>query len=195
MKKNCFILIISVLLASCSKDQMDRTIFIPDEDDSNLPAYTEWGYNSFGAEYEREYFLVSNKIVPCKITYKNNELQFLLSGTIKNDRTKMSLLFTFQSPEIRDFKELIQFHDYKINLADSSATVTIMQDGKNDTTINVIDGSLYFKRAQLLNIDDKVNRVILSGIFDIRFLQNGFPASISNGRFDVGITKDVFLAN
>ena len=195
MKKVCLTLIISFLLVSCSKDPMDRTIFIPDEDDSNLPAYTEWGYNSFGAEYDREYFLASNKIVPCKITYKNNELQFLLSGTIKNDRTKMSLLFTFQSPEILDFKELTQLHDYKIDLADSNASVTIMQDGKTDMTVDVTEGSLYFKRVQLLSIDDKANRVILSGLFDIRFIQSGFPVSISNGRFDVGITKDIFLAN
>jgi len=182
------------LLSSCSSEQMDRTIFIQDEDDRNLPAYSEWGYNSFGAEYERDYFLVSNKIVPCKIIYSNNQLQFLLSGNI-TERTKMSLLFMFPSPEIPNFKELTQLNDYKINLADSTTTVTIRQDGKIDEVINVMEGSLYFKRVQLLSIDDKVNRVILSGLFDIRFLQDSFPAAISNGRFDVGITKDVFAAN
>ena len=194
MKKVYFILIVSVLLSSCSKEPMDRTIFISDENNAQLPAYTEWGYNSFGAEYERDYFLVSNKIVPCKITYRNNQLHFLLSGTLTGG-DKMSLLFTFPMTEITDFQDLIQLHNCKINLADHTATVTIRQEGESDVNIAVTEGNLYFKRAQLLSIDDEMNRVILSGLFDIRFLQDGFPVSISNGRFDVGITKDVFLAN
>ena len=194
MKKVYFILIVSVLLSSCSEEPMDRTIFISDENNAQLPAYTEWGYNSFGAEYERDYFLVSNKIVPCKITYRNNQLHFLLSGTLTSG-DKMSLLFTFPMTEITDFQDLIQLHNYKINLADHTATVTIRQEGESDVNIAVTEGNLYFKRAQLLSIDDEMNRVILSGLFDIRFLQDGFPVSISNGRFDVGITKDVFLAN
>jgi len=194
MKNCCFILIVSVLLFSCSTEPLDRTIFIPDENNRNLPAYSEWGYNSFGAKYERSYFLVSNDIVPCKIVYSNNQLQFLLSGTITYS-DKMSLLFTFPSPKIPDYKELTQLDDYKINLADSTVTVIIMQEGKTNEVIDVIEGSLHFKRTQLLSIDDEVNRVILSGLFNIRFSQDGFPSSISDGRFDLGIIEDVFVAN
>ena len=194
MRKICFILLIITILSSCSKDVMDRTIFIPDDNDYNLPAYTEWGYNSFGAEYEREYFLASNSIIPCKITYHDNQLRFALSGRISGYSYKeMTLSFIFPpSTPMPDYTDLVQLDGVKINLADNDCTVKMEQDG-NETTLKVVEGELYFKRTQLLSIDDKVNRVILSGIFNVRFLQNNLPSYMSNGRFDLGITKNVFL--
>jgi hypothetical protein len=36
------------------------------------------------------------------------------------------------------------------------------------------------------------NRIILSGTFELRFLKNGHPESISKGRFDMGITDKNF---
>jgi len=191
MKKFCLIFA-GILLAACSKDPMDRTIFIPDEDVPELPAYSEWGYNSFGAEYERDYFLVSNKIVPCKIVYSNGLLQFALSGKISGNDKEMTLTFCFPFSEIPDYRDLVKLNNVKIDLSDSVCTVKIRQDGSGDTTLTVLDGELYFKRTQLLSIDDKVNRVILSGTFELRFLQENFPAHISEGRFDVGITKNYF---
>jgi hypothetical protein len=188
MKKFYLILVVGALLSSCKKDVMDRTIFIPDEEDPTLPAYTEWGYNSFGAEYERDYFLVSNAIEPCKIIYSNNQLQFALFGTVGSEKEKMTLQFIFPSTPIQDFQDLVQLNNQKIDLSNSSCMVKIIQNNK-DTIFTGVSGELYFKRAQLLSIDDKVNRVILSGTFELQFLQNGFPAYISNGRFDVGITK------
>jgi hypothetical protein len=67
----------------------------------------------------------------------------------------------------------------------------MMRNG-SETTLNVLEGELFFKRAQLLRVDDEVNRVILSGTFDVRFLLNNLPAHISNGRFDMGITENIF---
>jgi len=190
MKKICLISLV-VLLFSCKKEPvMDRTIFIPDEDDATLPAYTEWGYNSFGAKYDRDYFLVSNAVQPCKITYSNNLLQFALFGIIESSGEKMSLTFTFPSPEMRDFKDLVYFDNVKIDM-DSTCEVRMSRNGK-DTVLNIVSGELYFQRAQLLSIDDKINRVILSGTFDLQFLQSRFPTYISDGRFDVGITQNYF---
>jgi hypothetical protein len=51
---------------------------------------------------------------------------------------------------------------------------------------------LYFKRIQLLSIDDIENRIILSGTFGIKFLKNGLSETISDGRFDIGITDRDF---
>jgi len=191
MRKPCFILLIITLLSACSKDEMDRTIFIPDDDDYNLPAYTEWGYNSFGAEYERTYFLASNSIVPCKIVYYDNLLQFALSGRVTGGSYKeMTLSFIFPpSTPISDYTDLMKLDKVKINLANVNCTVKM-----DSTTLTGVGGELYFKRTQLLSIDDKVNRVILSGTFDVRFLQNNLPMTMSNGRFDLGITQNVFLS-
>ena len=191
MKKLYLISVVCVLLSSCSKDVMDRTIFIPDERDRELPAYTEWGYNSFGAEYERDYFLVSNQIDPCKIVYNNSQLQFSLHGT--DHFGKMTLVFTFPCQEAKDFKDLMQLQGEKIDLSDSLCTVKILHDNI-ESVIDVLEGELYFKRAQLLSIDEKVNRVILSGTFELRFMKGEFPSYISNGRFDLGITKNVFYS-
>ena len=190
MKNRYLILALSILFFSCSKDVLDRTIFIPDEDDCNLPAYTEWGYNTFGAEYERDYFLASQQIIPCKIVYHNDQVHFLLSGIIREDR-EMSLLFIFPAVQMRDYEDLIELHNIEIDLVRDSCVVKIIQNDV-ETILDIEAGKLYFKRAQLLSVDDMINRTILSGTFDLRFLKNGFPSTISDGRFDLGITKNVF---
>jgi len=193
MKKIHLFLIIIMLFSSCSKYEMDRTIFIPDPDDYNLPAYTEWGYNTFGAEYERDYFLVSNQIVPCKILYKDNQLQFSLSGTIRNGK-EMTLSFIFPAEPMKNYKNLMLLHDKDIDLTNEKCIVKILQDD-TETVLEIINsGSLYFKRVQLLTIDDVENRVILSGYFCFDFKQNNFPSFICNGRFDLGITEHLFYA-
>ena len=195
MNKNIYtLLVIGILLTSCHKEVMDRTVFIPDEYDRELPAYTEWGYNSFGAEYERDYFLVSNNIEPCKILYNNYQLQFSLHGTTHNGN--MTLVFLFPTPDssqMRDFKDLILLNDKKIDLSDTNVcTVKMILQDSNEIILDIPEGELYFKRTQLLRIDEKVNRVILSGTFDLHFMKGNFPSYISNGRFDVGITPKIF---
>jgi hypothetical protein len=137
-------------------------------------------------------FLRQNKLCLAKLLYnENNELQFSLHGTIRNGRSDMTLVFIFPFAQIAEYKDLVQLNDVRINLAKNNCTVKIWQNNV-ETTLTNLSGELYFKRTQLLSIDDKVNRVILSGTFEIRFLENGFPTSISDGRFDVGITKNVF---
>ena len=196
MKKICLMLLTITLLVACSKDEMDRTIFIPDENDGNLPAYTEWGYNSFGAEYERTYFLATNNIVPCKIVYKDHQLQFFLDGRVtgnySGNRMTMAFIFPVEKP-ISNYADLMQLNNVKIDLATAGCTVKMVQND-NETILDVVGGELYFKRTQLLKIDDAVNRVILSGTFELRFLKNGLPTSMSDGRFDLGINDKVFYA-
>lgn len=190
MKKSYLILIISILLSSCSKDVLDRTVFIPDEKDSNLPAYTEWGYNTFGSEYERGYFLASPYIIPCKIVYVDSYLQILFNGITSNGK-EMGMVFIFPAAEMRDYADLIQLHNTAIDLAMADCKVKIILDG-TETVLDIINGNLYFKRVQLLSVDEELNRAILSGTFEMQFLQNGFPSTISDGRFDLGITNDIF---
>ena len=185
-----------ILSLSCHKDsQMDRTIFVPDEEDAALPAYTEWGYNSFGAIYDnRTYFLVSNNIAPCKILYKDELLRFTLSGVFRaQNREEVTLSISFPKENITHYSDLLTLNNKQINLADKDCVVQIIRGG-NEQTLEVINGVLHFKRAQLLHIDDTPNRVLLSGFFELRFLENGFPTIISDGRFDVGINDNVFYA-
>jgi hypothetical protein len=105
----------------------------------------------------------------------------------------MTLSFLFPFDRVKDYKDLLQLHKIEIDLADDESVVKIFQDGK-ETILDVLEGKLNFKRAQLLSIDEQENRVILSGVFNVRYIQNEFPVTISNGRFDLGITNTVFYA-
>jgi hypothetical protein len=197
MKKYSTILIICVLwLSSCTKDVLDRTIFIPDENDRNLPAYTEWGYNSFGAVYDlRGYFLVSQSIVPCRIIYKDGRMRFVLNGYLSGDyyaeNKNMTLEFSFPTGTLSRYNDLLMLSDKQINLLSSDCTVKQTISNKTDT-LKLIQGNLYFKRVRKLFIDDVPNRIIVSGTFDLLFLEGDFPISISNGRFDMCINDNVF---
>jgi hypothetical protein len=59
-------------------------------------------------------------------------------------------------------------------------------------TANILSGELTFKRAQNLLVDEKQVEVILSGYFEFKALIDNEPVTISNGRFDVGISPDNF---
>jgi hypothetical protein len=204
MKKYLFLFTsILLLLGSCSSD-LDDTVFIPDSTDATMPAYTEWGYNSFGAKYEREYFLSSNSIVPCKIISKEGRLYFSLIGELSNNTqysrysqypqyTKMTLTFSFPASAMTTYRDLLVLNDKKIDLSNASCEVKIEKEYGPEVTIVSLNSSyLHFKRAQLLRVDEVEDRVILSGTFDIKFLINNKPEAISSGRFDVGINKDFY---
>ena len=195
MKTYCFAVII-LLFSSCEPfDEMEQTVFIPDETDKNLPAYTEWGYNSFGAKYERMYFFSTNNIVPCKITVYNGMMTFSLSGRVNSSNTtygggeSMTLYFTFPVNEpMNYYKDLMIFHQKHIDLTDTTCELRMMR-GSNTEEITLLSGDLFFKRVQLLRINEQENRVILSGTFELTFLRNQLPEILSKGRFDVGISN------
>ena len=182
-----------LLFYSCNYDLMEKTIFIPDENDSNLPAYTEWGYNSFGAKYERLYFIATNDIVPCKVVYQNGILKFSLSGRAglgysiwNNNNDKITLTFSFPASPIKNFKDLLILHKKEFDLTDLSCEVKMAINSQQEN-ISLLSSNLNFKRAQLLRINDKENRVILSGTFNMQFFRNDILETMSNGRFDLGI--------
>jgi hypothetical protein len=167
MKRIILISILYIGMISCD-ESIDRTIFIPDENDPNLPAYTEWGYNSFGAKYERNYFLASNNLVPCKITYKDGKINFSLHGYVAGkvmryyyNVDKMSLVISFPFPVINDYSGLLVLNEKNFNIKNDECSVTMSINEKTAVDLEVLEGQLSFKRAQLLRIDDKSERVIL----------------------------------
>ncbi|MDR1097165.1 MAG: hypothetical protein LBL57_03435 [Tannerella sp.] len=192
--KTFFYLNLLVLLCACAN--IDSTVFIPDGDDPNLPAYTEWGYNSFGAKYERLYFLADNSITPCKITYREGMLHFSLAGTLRADTygsrfENMTLTVSFPSGPVSEYRDLLILHERSIDLSSCSVDIE-KSNSAGRTAVSSVKGHLTFRRAQLLRIDGEENRVILSGSFDMQFLTDGKPESITDGRFDVGIHKDFY---
>ena len=197
MKKISLIAIV-ILLASCESDnyrgEMEQTLFIPDPYDKNLPAYTEWGYNSFGALYERMYLYSTYNIVPCKVIMQNGIMTFSLNGRYSSSYSQwgagddMTLNFSFPISEpMTNYKDLLRLHQMHFDLTSSSVEIKMMQKG-SVVNMTILSGNLHFKRAHLIRLDDQEDRVALSGTFEISFLRNGMPEIISKGRFDVGIS-------
>lgn len=198
MKKQLFsILTIVLILTGCSKEnELKNSVFINDPEFVGLPIYSEWGYNTFGAYYDRELFISDNYSVPAKIISTSESMSFTLTGhkTSNNyygNYEIMTMEFNIQGYSPDDYKDLVVFNDTVIDLTNPLYKVTISMD-TIASNLNILSGSLTFKRAQNLLVDKQQVEVILSGYFDFKTTINGTPFTISDGRFDVGISPDNF---
>ncbi|TCN62870.1 hypothetical protein [Acetobacteroides hydrogenigenes] len=191
MKKIAYLLLAAVALCSCSRESdLKKSIFIPDSDDSRLPAYTEWGYNTFGAYLDREVFIYNDNALPFKaIAYSTTtELQF--NGEIyeefhSNDE-KVSLIVKTSSILLKNAEDFSLLNGKSYQLNDPSFQVYLERNGVR-TKLSVGQGVLTFQRVQKIFIDRKYTEMILSGYFELSAMQNGSLISISDGRFDVGL--------
>jgi hypothetical protein len=188
------------LVTGCSKEyELNKSVFIPDPDFPDLPAYTEWGYNTFGAFYERQLFLYSEQEIPAKIIFTGGITSFILKGQKNSygyyywDNMK-EMNLTFRLPDIRpeSYSDLTILDKMKIDLGSEEGIVTLFMDGETFEP-EILQGELEFKRVQQLYVDTEETEVILSGVFSFQALVNGEPVSLSEGRFDVGIGNDNFF--
>jgi len=196
MKTKILFFALIIMLASCAKENdLKKSVMIYDDELTDLPAYTEWGYNTFGAYYDREVFISNDTDIPLKVICQNGETVFNFNG--QNNANyweasdmKMKIRMLNFYPEI--FTDLLIFNDSIVNFKDSTIQVEIIRNNQT-YTCNVISGGMHFKRAQELYVDDVLIEVILSGYFDFQVLINGEPISISEGRFDFGINNSNFF--
>jgi hypothetical protein len=85
--------------------------------------------------------------------------------------------------------DLLPLHNRRVDLKTETEVQMTTGDGVTNV-LDIISGEFYFKRVQLLSVDEKENRVIISGTFNLAYrTDNGFSSSFSNGRFDFGIDK------
>jgi hypothetical protein len=202
MKSNSIIIFVFLLiiLSSCSKEyDLDRSIFIPDKDYPSLPAYSEWGYNTFGALYDRAPFVNTDYKVPAKIICSDEKTSFSLKGHVGESRyyyyesneNPIILNFDLYGFKPDSLSGLMALNDTVLNLTDPRCKVSLTLDTITyDAT--VLSGTLNFKRVQNLLVDKKQYEIILSGVFDFQALINNEPSTITLGRFDVGIATDNF---
>jgi hypothetical protein len=197
MKTQVFILVIlASIFAGCSKEnELKKSVFISDPELTDLPAYSEWGYNTFGAYYDREVFVSNNQAVPAKIVVSNNTMSFILAGekggSSYNGYPEMTMTFKLTDFLPADYTDLAVLNDTTLDLGNPLYQVSISV-ASEEYKISILSGELIFKRAQNLRVDKKQIEVILSGYFDFKALINDKPVTISDGRFDVGISPDNF---
>lgn len=190
-------LVMALVIGGCSEDnELTQTVYYPDAEYTDLPAYSEWGYNTFGVYYEREPFVASGKI-PAKVVVTGGRFTFRLTGRMyggdwySSDSNEMSLEFVLGDFAPKTYTELTALNDTVFDLADERYAV-VLTDGAVKTELDLLSGNLQFKRAQHLLVDNRSVEAILSGRFEFKFIRDGEPVTFSNGRFDVGIGYDNF---
>jgi hypothetical protein len=198
MKTGAIIFIaVFFLFAGCSKEnELKNSVMIFDEEYTDLPAYSEWGYNTFGAYYDRQVFISNYETVPAKVIVTNNEMSFLLEGmneTLYENDGYADMSITFKMPGFmpENYSDLLVLDDTIFDLTNPAYELIVSID-TIDYTADILDGEFNFKRAQNLLVDNKQIEVILSGYFEFKALIGGKPVTVSNGRFDVGIGNDNF---
>jgi hypothetical protein len=201
--KNQFIMMMltaALFFAACSDEaELQKSVFVPDEDFPELPAYTEWGYNTFGAYYDRELFIYNAYEVPAKVVNTEGTTSFILNGTrglyyyyeYSPENNAMSLSFDLTGFLPQAYTDLVALNDSVIDLLDPDCRVMVTRDGQKYQE-QIINGTLHFKRVQNLIVDKEQVEVILSGTFEYQALSNDVPFSVSLGRFDVAVGKSNF---
>lgn len=180
---------LTVILISCDKDaELKRSIFLPDPQASGLPRYSEWGYNTFGAYYNRDVIVSNDHEVPLQVIQQLNKtkLQFRGqkgSGYWSGDVFTITLTINNFTP--LTYADLISLDKAVFDLEDDNYTISITSTSAT-LDVEILNGTFEIKRAQRLLVDGEPEEVILSGVFEFQALVNGEPVSISEGRFDVG---------
>ena len=185
-----------LLLSACSQSDLERSIFLPDPEHPELPGYSEWGYNTFGAFFDQQPFISNNAERPIEVVEEDGNVSFRFTGQRGVSRyasdEAFSIQFVLTGPHVERYDDLVALHNSSWDLA-SEATEVIVGEGSSRDTLEVLSGMLSFRRAQYLLVDQEPEQVILSGVFEFRAVNDGVSVTVSNGRFDVGIADHNFF--
>ena len=191
MKKLAYLLILAVALCACSRESdLKKSIFIPDSDDSRLPAYSEWGYNTFGAYIDDDVFIYNDDFTPLKVIATGSYTEFQFNGSMYDDyrHNDDPVTLIFRSTSIRPTaaEDFMQQNGitYQLNTPDFEV---YLNNGGIPTKLTNVRGTLTFQRVQRVLVDKKYTEMILSGYFDLSGSANGSTINISDGRFDIGV--------
>ena len=190
MNKQIILLLLSgFIFFGCEDDTaLDNSIYVYDSQNPGLPEYSELGYNTFGAYYDRQSF-TSSSIVPIKVIVTGGVTSFSLNGWKANHEMSLTVQMSDFLPQ--DYTDLLELHDTILDLEDEDYTVTIEDDGAEQEA-EILNGTFHFKRIQNLYVDKELYGVVLSGTFEFQALVDGEPITVSKGRFDVSVNENNF---
>jgi len=185
-------LLFSALTVSCVEDaELHRSIFIRDKKYPDLPQYSEWGYNTFGAFVNNEVFVSGEYTDPANVYPEGQSITFSLSGekrSIGKDTAQMVIYFVFPGYSRDEDHFFRSLNDSVFDLTDSYCQVFIETDYTR-YPVDVSSGELHFIRVQNLIVDNYPEETILSGTFGFSGMMNGNEIYVSQGRFDVGVSS------
>lgn len=194
MKRILYIVFLALTLMGCSRESdLRKSIFIPDPENPDLPAYTEWGYNTFGAYINNDLFLYADNEEPLMITATNSYVEFMFTGyrgEAWHEGTKTKLYIQTSKILPTTAEDLASLNGKAVNLADPASAVYISYNGTK-TKLTKLNGTIVFDRVQRIIIDKKYTQMILSGHFDLsgEIGVGGTSVRITDGRFDSGIRE------
>lgn len=186
-------ILIFTIIGGCSYEldyYAASIIFIEDDDNPQLPIYSEKGYNSFGIYWGLSPLVTKHQHDPSKIVSKNDSCHIYLSGTVEYTPYTVIISIPEYSPE--SFNELIQLNNKEYNLSLLECNLSLLS-GSSKIELELMDGLFKIHKAQNMYIDKKINSVVLSGKFWFKAVIDDEPISFSNGRFDIRYGDDNFF--
>jgi hypothetical protein len=189
-------LMIAFVTACDTESELKKSVFIEDPHADGLPLYSEWGYNTFGAYYDRTVLRSNDFDTPAKIIADNEATIFSLEGERINggygagEPVKLDFILPGIMPAT--YEELVSLHDTSFDLMTDDVRLLVTIDGVT-AEAQILQGDLTFIRAQNLVVDAVPMEVILSGRFNVKFIADQVSVDISDGRFDVGVGPDNFF--
>ena len=189
-------LVLFSLVACRNETELRKSVFIADPDTPGLPQYSEWGYNTFGVYYDRGAFISNFREVPIKVVNDNGTTSFIFSGQMgaenfrSDNRVSMTLNISNFNPET--YTDLIVLHNTTLDLS-ATEHMIVFSSSESIDTLEILSGNFQIIRAQHLLVDDLAEEVILSGVFELQALNKGVPVTLSNGRFDLGVSEYNFF--
>jgi hypothetical protein len=185
-----FLLFMAITGGCIGDPDLQRPIFVRDINNPDLPQYSEWGYNTFGAYFNDDVFVSSDYLwEPASVIQGDTAMILSFHGEKRSktiDTTDVIMYFTITRSSTRYEEFLFSLNDSVIDLSKSSTSVLIM----SDTTLYPVvinNGELHFKRVQNLIVDMQPMETIFSGTFEFQGMMNGSALDVTLGRFDVGV--------
>lgn len=189
MKKVALISIIITSLFSCSEtEDLTDTVMIYEEN-TGLPVYSEWGYNTFGVEIDRKAFTSDYYEVPLKVTVENDTTTLIIEGYLieSYECEQMTMEIKMQDFSPDSYMDFLDFNDSTLSLKDSAYSIRVKYENEPFNKLSNLEGELTFKRTQNLYVDDRHEHIIMSGVFGFKALEKGSPVTYSDGRFDFAL--------
>jgi hypothetical protein len=202
MKKLAYLLLVAAALCACSRESdLKKSIFVPDPDDNRLPAYSEWGYNTFGAHidddannYNYDVFIYNDDFTPLNIAANGSYTEFQFYGSLYDDYRHnddpVTLIFRSTSIHPTTAEDLMEQNNktYQLNTSDFAV---YLKSGGISTKLTITSGTLTFQRVQKVLVDKRYTEMILSGYFEFSGSANGNTFHFTDGCFDIGV-KDSY---